>query len=69
MTETITRIWDPAEHLQSGEDMAAYLEAAMEIGEASVLAIALEDIARAKSASQLAKEKALGRDRFYSSGS
>jgi DNA-binding phage protein len=39
MTKTATRIWDPAEHLQSDESMAAYLEAARETGEASVLAI------------------------------
>ena len=29
MAKATTRIWDPAEHLQSEEDMAAYLEAAL----------------------------------------
>ena len=48
MTKTATRIWDPAEHLQSDEDMAAYLEAALEEGDASLFAAALGDIARAK---------------------
>ncbi len=67
MTKETTRIWDPAEHLQSDQDMAAYLEAALEIGEASFLAIALEDIARAKDVSQLAKEKSPGPDGFYRS--
>ncbi|MBM3380373.1 MAG: transcriptional regulator, partial [Betaproteobacteria bacterium] len=29
MPKTKTRIWDPAEHLITEEDMAAYLEAAL----------------------------------------
>ena len=47
MTKTATRLWDPAEHLQSDEDMAAYLEAALEEGDAALFAAALGDIARA----------------------
>ena len=30
MRETGTRPWDPAEHLETAEDMVAYLEAALE---------------------------------------
>ena len=44
-TKPTMRIWDPAEHLQSDEDMAAYLEAALEEGDASLFAAALGDIA------------------------
>ena len=62
MTKTIARIWDPAEHLQSDEDMAAYLEAALEEGDAALFAAALGDIARAKGMSQLARETGLGRE-------
>ena len=65
MTKTSTRIWDPAEHLQSDEDMAAYLEAALEEGDASLFAAALGDIARAKGMSQLARETGLGRESLY----
>jgi len=65
MTKTTTRIWDPAEHLQSDEDMAAYLEAALEEGDASLFAAALGDIARAKGMSQLARETGLGRESLY----
>ena len=32
MTKTKTRPWDVAEHLETTEDMAAYLEAALEEG-------------------------------------
>lgn len=65
MTKTATRIWDPAEHLQSDEDMAAYLEAALEEGDAALFAAALGDIARAKGMSQLARETGLGRESLY----
>ena len=65
MTKTTARIWDPAEHLQSEEDMAAYLEAALEEGDASLFAAALGDVARAKGMSQLARETGLGRESLY----
>ena len=46
MPKTKTRPWDPAEHLADAEDMAAYLEAALEDGDPRVVASALGDIAR-----------------------
>ena len=64
-TRPITRIWDAAEHLQSDEDMAAYLEAALEENDAALFAAALGDIARAKGMSQLARETGLGRESLY----
>lgn len=60
MTKPTTRIWEPAEHRQSDEDMAAYLEAALDESDASLFAAALGDIARAKGMSQLAPETGLG---------
>ena len=65
MTKATTRIWDPAEHLQSDEEMAAYLEAALQEGDTSLFAAALGDIARAKGMSQLARETGLGRESLY----
>ncbi len=65
MTKSSIRTWDPAEHLQSDEDMAAYLQAALEEGDASLFAAALGDIARAKGMSQLARETGLGRESLY----
>ena len=41
MPKTVTTIWDPAEHLKTGEDMAAYLEAALEEGDSALVAAAL----------------------------
>jgi probable addiction module antidote protein len=65
MAKTATRPWDPAEHLHTDEDMAAYLEAALEDGDAALIAAALGDIARAKGMTQLARETGLGRESPY----
>lgn len=65
MNKLRIRVWDPAEHLQSDEDMAAYLGAALEEGDAAVFAAALGDIAQAKGMSQLARETGLGRESLY----
>ena len=46
MPKTKTRVWDPAEHLITGEDMAAYLEATLQEGGSALVAAALGDITR-----------------------
>ena len=43
-----TRPWDAADHLETQDDVVAYLEAAFEEGDPSLIAAALGDIARAK---------------------
>ena len=65
MPKTKTRPWDPVEHLADAEDMAAYLEAALEDGDPRVVAAALGDIARAKGMTQLARDTGLGRESLY----
>jgi probable addiction module antidote protein len=60
-----TRPWDVAEHLTTDDDMAAYLEAALEDGDPGLVAAALGDIARAKGMSQIARETGLGRESLY----
>jgi probable addiction module antidote protein len=65
MPKTKIRIWDPAEHLNSDEDMAAYLEAALQEGDSALIAAALGDIARAKGMSQIARDAGLGRESLY----
>jgi len=57
--------WDAAEHLETEEDMAAYLEAALEDGDSSLVAAALGDIARAKGMTEIARETGLGRESLY----
>ena len=65
MPKTATTPWDPAAHLNTEEDMAAYLEAALEEGDSNLIAAALGDIARAKGMSQVAREAGLGRESLY----
>ncbi|HEX7551087.1 MAG TPA: addiction module antidote protein [Candidatus Methylomirabilis sp.] len=65
MAKTQTHPWDVVQHLETDEDMAAYLEAALEDGDPAVVAAALGDIARAKGMTQLARETGLGRESLY----
>jgi len=60
-----TRPWDPAEHLVTEADRAAYLEAALEDGDPALVAAALGDIARAYGMTPLARETGLGRESLY----
>lgn len=57
--------WDASEYLEAEEDMAAYLNAALEDGDIAVIAAALGDIARAKGMTQLSKETGITRDGLY----
>ena len=57
--------WDASEFLETTEQMAAYLEAALEDGDARVIAAALGDIAKAKGMAQVALESGLGRESLY----
>ena len=65
MPKTKTRTYDAAEYLETPEDMAAYLEAALEDGEPAVVMHALGTIARARGMSRIARETGLGRESLY----
>lgn len=65
MAKTRTKAWDAAEHLESVEDMAAYLEAAFEDGDPALIAAALGDVARAQGMTQVARDAGLGRESLY----
>jgi DNA-binding phage protein len=59
MDKTQMKSWDLAEHLKTDEDMAAYLEAALQDDDPSLVAVALGDIARAKGMTEVAREASL----------
>ena len=59
MEKTQTMPWDPAEHLETEEDMAAYLNVALEDGDLSLIMATLGDIARARQMSVVAQETGL----------
>ena len=57
--------WDASEYLETEADIAAYLNAAFEDGDTSVISAALGDVARAKGMTQLARETGITRDGLY----
>ena len=63
--KTKTTAWNVAEHLKTKEEREAYLNAAFEDGDASVIAAALGDIAKAEGMSKVAKRTGLGRESLY----
>jgi probable addiction module antidote protein len=65
MTNIKTHPWDVADYLETKEDMAAYLEAALEDGDPALVAAALGDIARSKGMTQISRETGLGRESLY----
>ena len=67
MTGTVTSPYDVAGHLRTPEEMAAYMEAAMEEagGDAAFIAKALGDVARARGMSQVARDTGLSRESLY----
>jgi len=64
--ETI-RKWDVADYLETEEDIMQYLDAVLAENDASLLAAALGDIARAKGMTSIANEAGLGRESLYKS--
>ena len=57
--------FDPAEHLQDKEDIAAYLSAVLEEGNADELAHALGVIARARGMTEIAQQAGITREALY----
>lgn len=64
-SRTTTKPWDAADHLETEEDIRAYLDAALELGDPALVVAALGDIARAKGMTQIARETGLGRESLY----
>jgi probable addiction module antidote protein len=66
MAETFSH-WDAADHLRSKEDVRLYLEACVEEdpGDGSLIRAALNDIARARNMSQLARDIGMTREGLY----
>lgn len=65
MVKKQSKIWDAAEYLDSDEVIAEYLSACLEEGDIELLRAALNDVARAKGMTELAKETGVTRDGLY----
>jgi probable addiction module antidote protein len=57
--------WNPAEHIKTEEDVIAYLDAAFEDGDPSIVAAMLGHIARSRGMAVIAKKTGLGRESLY----
>ncbi|UVM11719.1 addiction module antidote protein [Pseudomonas protegens] len=66
MRPPVTR-FDAAEYLKTPEDMVAYLDACFEedTGDGVLIRAALNDIARARGMTQVARDTGLGRESLY----
>jgi len=64
-SQITTSLWDASEHLITDEDMALYLEAALEENDPALISAVLGDIARAKGMTQIAEKTGLGRTSLY----
>jgi len=53
------------EHLETEEDITAYLEAVLDHGDPALVSAALGDIARARGMTEIAREAGLGRESLY----
>jgi probable addiction module antidote protein len=65
MTETKTIPWNTEDHLETPEDIAAYLEAAFEDGDPELIVHALGAVARSRGMTEIARRTGLGRQSLY----
>lgn len=65
MTTIETYPWDAADHLETKEDIIAYLEAAFEDGDPSLVVAALGDIIRSQGMVNIAREAGMERESLY----
>lgn len=60
-----TTHFDPATYLESEEDVVAFLDAAMQDGDAAHIARALGVVARSKGMTEIARRTGVGRQALY----
>lgn len=60
-----TKRFDPADYIETAEDIRFYLEAAMEGNDPKHIARAIGDVARSKGMSEIARKAGLGRQALY----
>lgn len=61
----LTTLYDPVEYLKTEEDIANYIEAALEDGDPHIITTVLGNIARARGMMQIARKSGLARENLY----
>jgi probable addiction module antidote protein len=67
MEKVTVKDWDPAEYIETKEDVIACLEAALEENDPEFLLSTIGDIARSKGMTKIAQELNLNREGLYKS--
>lgn len=67
MNKITTRVYDSADYIDSPEAVAAFLDAALEDGDAQIIAATLGDIARSQGMAMIAERTGLAREALYKS--
>ncbi|GHT82311.1 transcriptional regulator [Spirochaetia bacterium] len=62
-----TRVWDPAEYLETEEDIAFYLDDIFKSGDSDLIITAIGDVARARGMAKIADDSGRGRESLYKS--
>ena len=62
-----TTVWDPAEYLETNEQIAIYLEDIFKSGDPDLIVAAIGDVARARGMSKVADDTNRGRESLYKS--
>ena len=65
MAKTKITPWRTEDHLETPEDIAAYLEAVFEDGDPELISHALGAVARSKGMTEIARRAGLGRQSLY----
>ena len=65
MAKSKTKPYDVTEYLETEDDMAAYLQAALDEGDPALVIHALGNIARARGMSEVARKTGLRRESLY----
>ena len=59
--------WDPAEYLQSEEEITSYLNEAFSTNDNQIIVAAIGDVARARGMGKVAEDAVCGRESLYKS--
>jgi probable addiction module antidote protein len=62
-----TTVWDPAEYLETEEEIQSYLADIFESGDPDLIIAAIGDVSRARGMSKVADQTNLGRESLYKS--
>jgi probable addiction module antidote protein len=62
-----TTVWDPAEYLETEEQITAYLDDIFKSGDPDLIITAIGDVARARGMAKIADDTSKGRESLYKS--